>query len=130
MIMPCMNSTSACDRGGSLARVEGGSILLGLPGAPGCTTTGGAGSVCCARITEERNPGKKKKTAAMLAPASSRIRAPDRTRRAALNTALNIICASLADTVRSALRVENVPIPRYRYDRYRYDAESSRTEQA
>src|SRR5580700_448241 len=42
MIMPCMNSTSACDRAGSVPLVDGGSVLLGLPGAPGCTTTGPA----------------------------------------------------------------------------------------
>jgi hypothetical protein len=35
MIMPCMNSTSACERGGSVALVEGGNVLLGFPGAPG-----------------------------------------------------------------------------------------------
>src|SRR5947209_1652365 len=40
-----MNSTSACDRGGSLAVVEGGSFFVGCPGAPGCTTTGG-GPLC------------------------------------------------------------------------------------
>ena len=42
MIMPCMNSTSAWERGGRLARVERGSVLLGCPGAPGWTITGGA----------------------------------------------------------------------------------------
>jgi hypothetical protein len=47
MIMPCMNSTSACDRGGSKPFVDAGSVLLGLPGAPGCTITGLAGSFCC-----------------------------------------------------------------------------------
>src|SRR5579864_7606266 len=40
MIMPCMNSTSAGDRGGSVPLVDAGSVLLGSPGAPGCTTTG------------------------------------------------------------------------------------------
>src|SRR5713226_133064 len=54
MIMPCMNSTSACERGGSVALVDGGSVLLGLPGAPGCTTTGVAGSVCCGRALEQK----------------------------------------------------------------------------
>src|SRR5216684_3572156 len=58
MIMPCMNSTSACDRGGSVALVDGGSVLLGLPGAPGCTTTGFAGSVCCERETERKKPAE------------------------------------------------------------------------
>jgi hypothetical protein len=37
-----MNSTSACDRGGSFPVVDGGSLLLGFPGAPGWTTTGPA----------------------------------------------------------------------------------------
>jgi hypothetical protein len=37
-----MNSTSAWERGGRLARVERGSVLLGCPGAPGWTITGGA----------------------------------------------------------------------------------------
>src|SRR5580704_7208793 len=57
MIMPCMKSTSACDRGGSAARVDGGSVLLGFPGAPGCTTTGGgAESVCCACAAKQKKP--------------------------------------------------------------------------
>src|SRR5580700_5047281 len=56
MIMPCMNSTSACERGGSVPFVDGGSVLLGLPGAPGCTTTGVAGSVCSARALQEKKP--------------------------------------------------------------------------
>jgi hypothetical protein len=34
--------------------VEGGSVRLGLPGAPGCTTTGVAESVCCARAGEKK----------------------------------------------------------------------------
>jgi hypothetical protein len=38
MIIPCINSTSACEgfRGGALA-VSGVSVLLLWPGAPGCT---------------------------------------------------------------------------------------------
>src|ERR1700760_4180784 len=48
--MPCMNSTSAADFGGRAARVDGGSLLLGAPGAPGCTTTGCPGLVCCAHM--------------------------------------------------------------------------------
>src|SRR6266481_2833780 len=67
MIMPCMNSTSACDRGGSVALVDGGSVLLGLPGAPGCTTTGFAGSVCRALIAEEKTPAGHKKPVETLA---------------------------------------------------------------
>src|ERR1700690_1094944 len=62
MIMPCVNSTSACDNGGSVAFVDDGSVLLGLPGAPGCTTTGGvADSLCCARA------GAQRKAAALAA---------------------------------------------------------------
>jgi hypothetical protein len=50
MIIPCMNSTSFGERGGSVALVDGGSVLVGWPGAPGCTTTGGAfESACCAQ---------------------------------------------------------------------------------
>src|ERR1700684_1335441 len=61
-----MNSTSAADRAGRGARVDGGRVLLGAPGAPGCTTTGFAGSVCCARAEGE------KKTAEMLAASKAR----------------------------------------------------------
>jgi hypothetical protein len=50
MIIPCMNSTSAADRGGSSPFVVAGSVLLGLPGAPGCTTVGASASLCCARV--------------------------------------------------------------------------------
>jgi len=67
--MPCMNSTSAGDRGGRLARVDDGSVLLGAPGAPGCTTTGFAGSVC-ACATGERE------TAKALAANNARIATP------------------------------------------------------
>jgi len=62
-----MNSTSACDRGGSVALVDGGSVLLGLPGAPGCTTTGLPGSACGAHIAEEKRPVEQKKLAGTLA---------------------------------------------------------------
>jgi len=34
--------------------VDGGSVLLGLPGAPGCTTTGFAGSACIERTLEQK----------------------------------------------------------------------------
>ena len=68
MIMPCMNSTSACDRGGSVAFVvDDGSVLLGWPGAPGCTTTGFAGPVCCAHMAWEEGPVRQKKPAEALA---------------------------------------------------------------
>src|SRR5215472_14297655 len=60
MIMPCMNSTSACESGGNAAFVDGGSVLLGLPGAPGCTTTGFDESFCCAHTPEDKTPAKLK----------------------------------------------------------------------
>jgi hypothetical protein len=55
MIMPCMNSTSAREVGGKVPCVDGGRVLLGVPGAPGCTTTGFAASVCTARTTGQKN---------------------------------------------------------------------------
>src|ERR1700722_10068532 len=58
MIMPCMKSTSACDRGGNVPLVEGGNFLLGWPGAPGCTTAGVLAPVCCARATEKNKPAE------------------------------------------------------------------------
>src|ERR1700722_2774986 len=58
MIMPCMKSTSACDRGGNVPLVEGGNFLLGWPGGPGCTTAGVLAPVCCARATEKNNPAE------------------------------------------------------------------------
>src|ERR1700691_3303874 len=64
MIIPCMNFTSACDRGGSAPLVEGASVLLGFPGAPGCTTTGAALSVCCAHAAENASPAEQKKPVA------------------------------------------------------------------
>jgi len=112
MIMPCMNSTSACDRGGNLALVDGGRGLLGLPGAPGCTTTGVAGSVCCDHIAEQKNPEEQKKAAAVPTLIGSRFRGASVTRQAARDSALNIIGASFVDAVRSALLVEYVPIPK------------------
>src|ERR1017187_5800767 len=51
-----MNSISACDGRGSVALVDAGSILLGCPGAPGCTTTGVAAFVCCARAEADKKP--------------------------------------------------------------------------
>src|SRR5277367_689403 len=49
MIMPCMNSTSACETCGTTAVVEGGSVLLGAPGAPGSTIGATLGVACWAR---------------------------------------------------------------------------------
>ena len=48
MIMPCMNSTSLGEAGGSLPVVDEGRVFVGCPGAPGCTITGGSGLVCWA----------------------------------------------------------------------------------
>src|SRR6266550_2691584 len=56
MIMPCMNRVSAVERGGSVALVDGGSVRVGWPGAPGWTTTGVAGSPVCAQTGSENNP--------------------------------------------------------------------------
>src|SRR5215471_18224972 len=61
MIMPCMNSTSARESGGNLAFVDGGRVLVGWPGAPGCTTTGVEESRCC------ETEGKGKKTTKAVA---------------------------------------------------------------
>lgn len=36
-----------------MALVDDGSVRVGWPGAPGCTTTGGAGSACCAQTGSE-----------------------------------------------------------------------------
>lgn len=47
MIMPCMNATSAAERCGKVGLVDAGSVLLGWPGAPGCTTTGGEAEPAC-----------------------------------------------------------------------------------
>src|SRR5215212_441435 len=58
MIIPCMNCTSAGELGGSLARVDRGSVRVGCPGAPGCTMTGVAGSACCAQTGKENNPAR------------------------------------------------------------------------
>src|SRR5579864_112241 len=56
MIIPCMNSTSACDRGGSFPVVDSGSFLLGLPGAPGWTTTGPVAPFCSACALRQQRP--------------------------------------------------------------------------
>src|SRR4029453_8001472 len=56
-----MNCTSAGERGGSVALVDDGSFRVGWPGAPGCTTTGAAGSACCAQT------GRENKAARILA---------------------------------------------------------------
>ena len=65
-----MNSTSACDGCSNVALVEDGSVLLGFPGAPGCTTTGvSAAGASCARAEIDNELAK------MLAAISVRTRA-------------------------------------------------------
>jgi hypothetical protein len=49
MIIPCMNCTSAAERGGSVALVVAGNVRVGWPGAPGCTMTGVVRSLCWAQ---------------------------------------------------------------------------------
>jgi hypothetical protein len=65
MIMPCMNCASAAEVGGSVALVVEGRVRVGLPGAPGWTTTGVAGAACCAQTLKEN------KLAKVLAAAST-----------------------------------------------------------
>jgi hypothetical protein len=45
---------SAADAVCSVGLVEDGNVVVGSPGAPGCTTTGAFGSACCA-FTESDN---------------------------------------------------------------------------
>src|ERR1044072_203405 len=59
MIMPCMNCTSAGEGGGSVALVEDGSVRVGSPGAPGCTTTGPEESACCAQTDNDDNAASR-----------------------------------------------------------------------
>ena len=64
MIIPCMNSESFGERGGIVALVDGGSVRVGWPGAPGCTTTGGVvESNCWAQTGSDKK--HMKATAAM-----------------------------------------------------------------
>jgi hypothetical protein len=60
-----MNCTSAGEAGGSVPLVVGGRTRVGFPGAPGCTTTGVGGPVCCAQTRKED------KLARVLAAAST-----------------------------------------------------------
>src|SRR6185436_9389148 len=62
MIVPCMNCTSAAERGGSVALVVAGNFRVGWPGAPGCTMTGAVRSFCCAYT------GNANKVAAIIRP--------------------------------------------------------------
>ncbi|MEP7270903.1 MAG: hypothetical protein ABI882_05335 [Acidobacteriota bacterium] len=50
-----MNCTFAGDVGGSLALVVEGRERVGFPGAPGWTTTGVDGAVCCAQTRKENS---------------------------------------------------------------------------
>ena len=65
MIMPCMNCASAGEVGGNAALVVEGRVRVGLPGAPGWTTTGVPGAACCAQTLKEN------KLAKVLAAAST-----------------------------------------------------------
>jgi hypothetical protein len=59
MIIPCINATSAGDTCGTVGRVEGGSVRLGSPGAPGWTTTEGAAGVSfCACAAGKSNTAR------------------------------------------------------------------------
>ena len=60
--MPCMNSTSISASCGRLGLVDNGRVLLGSPGAPGCTRTGartgvGAESGCWPSAGTGNRPG-------------------------------------------------------------------------
>src|SRR5690242_13151421 len=92
MIMPCMNSTSFCDSGGSFAVVEDGNFRLGWPGAPGCTTTGG--DACCAGAPEPKEPaglpGKRSPPTTANACADSKLRLRDKPWESQFGTLLNI----------------------------------------
>ena len=47
-----------------MARVDDGNVWVGWPGAPGCTTTGVAGLVCCAQTGSEQ----KQRVVAAISP--------------------------------------------------------------
>jgi len=53
-----MNSTSFGELGGKVAVVDGGSVRVGWPGAPGCTTTEVLGSACCAQTGNDHKPAR------------------------------------------------------------------------
>src|ERR1700721_2545041 len=93
MIIPCMNSTSACERLGGVALVDGGNVLLGLPGAPGCTMTGGGESVCRGQALKQKKPVQA------VAATSKPDRAPRRCR-----------------SIRVDRGISANPMLRYRYD--------------
>lgn len=112
MIMPRINSASACEKGGSLGLVDGGSVLLRSPGAPGWTTTGAPGSGCCAATPKQtkfaaglvaRNTAQK----AANAPADRSLR-PWRNRCSRwFGTLLNIFIASPRQAGHEILTLSN-----------------------
>lgn len=59
-----------------MALVDGGRVRVGWPGAPGCTTTGGLGSACCADTGSEKKhakaPAAKSPTRDAVAPITDR----------------------------------------------------------
>jgi hypothetical protein len=61
MIIPCINSTFFVELGGNFALVFAGKFLVGCPGAPGCTTTGGDnGSPFCPNaVTDKKHTNAK-----------------------------------------------------------------------
>src|SRR5689334_11474346 len=73
MIMPCMNSMSFGELGGNVARVSGGSVLVGWPGAPGCTMTGVAVAACCAQTGADNKPVRTPKASRQLGRATNLI---------------------------------------------------------
>jgi hypothetical protein len=85
IIIPCMNCTSAGERGGSVALVVAGNVRVGWPGAPGCTMTGAVRSVCWAHT------GSTKKTVRVVATSSPlRPRATALTERTARSRGLSL----------------------------------------
>lgn len=54
MIMCCMNCVSAAVCNGSFGRVEDGNVRVGLPGAPGWTTTGFEARFCADTGTNKK----------------------------------------------------------------------------
>lgn len=53
--MPCMNSTSALEIGGSAACVSAGRVFVASPGAPGCTTAGALFAFCAPATATPRH---------------------------------------------------------------------------
>src|ERR1043166_7954373 len=68
MIIPCMNRTSSGEPGGSMALVVVGSVRVGWPGAPGCTTTGVARSCWAACSAQTGSENKAVRVPAAISP--------------------------------------------------------------